>query len=104
MSAILVLTNVANFDDAKAMARDLVAKKLCACVNINSKCHSIYSWQDNIEEAEEYTLLIKTNTDKYTELEQEIKALHKYEVPEIIAIDITQGSSEYLNWISSIVN
>lgn len=104
MSAILVLTNVANFDDAKVMAHDLVAKKLCACVNITSKCHSVYSWQDKIEEAEEYTLLIKTNADKYAALEQAIKALHKYEVPEIIAIDITKGSSEYLNWISSVVN
>lgn len=104
MQEILVMTNMSNLDDAKAMARDLVAKKLCACVNINSKCHSIYSWQDNIEEAEEYTLLVKTNADKYAALEQAIKALHKYELPEIIAIDISQGSSEYLNWISSVVN
>lgn len=104
MSKILVLTNVSNFDDAKTMARDLVTKKLCACVNITSKCHSVYSWQDKIEEADEYTLLIKTNADKYTQLEQEIKVLHKYEVPEIIAIDITQGSFDYLNWISSVVN
>lgn len=104
MSVLIVLTNVPNFDEGRSMAYNLVSKKLCACVNITSKCHSIYYWQDKIEEAEEYTLLIKTNTDKYAELEQEIKALHKYEIPEIIAIDVIKGLYDYLNWISHVVD
>lgn len=90
MSVLLVLTNVPSFNEAKSMAHNLIAKKLCACVNISSKCHSIYYWQDKIEEAEEYTLLIKTDANKYAELEQEIKVLHIYEIPEIIAIDVTK--------------
>lgn len=101
MSALLVLTNVANYNDAKDMARVLVSKKLCACVNINAKCTSIYYWQNKIEETEECTLLIKTNLNKYTALEKQIKQMHKYQIPEIIAIEINQGSSEYLNWINS---
>jgi periplasmic divalent cation tolerance protein len=103
MSAILVLTNVATFEDAKTMSHNLVAGKLCACVNITSKCHSVYSWQGKIEEAEEYTLLIKTTKEKYAQLEDAIKSLHKYELPEIIAIDVTDGLPAYLNWIYSSV-
>ncbi len=103
MSAILVLTNVAIFEDAKVMSHSLVADKLCACVNISSKCHSVYSWQGKIEEAEEYTLLIKTTKEKYTQLEVAIKSLHKYELPEIIAIDIADGLPEYLHWVDSSV-
>ncbi|MCC2625459.1 MAG: divalent-cation tolerance protein CutA [Burkholderiales bacterium] len=101
MAAILVITNVATFEDAKTMSRSLVTDKLCACVNIASKCHSVYSWQGKVEEAEEYTLLIKTTKDKYAELEDAIKSMHKYEVPEIIAIDITNGLPAYLSWVNS---
>lgn len=104
MAAILVLTNLPTLDEAKELAEALVTKKLCACVNINSKCHSIYTWDGKIEEAEEYTLLIKTTTNKYIKLEQEIKRLHSYEVPEIISIDIKNGSKKYLNWISSAID
>ncbi len=103
MSVILVLTNVSTLEDAKLIAHNLVKKKLCACVNITSKCHSVYFWQNKIEESEEYILLIKTNTDKYIELEQSIKELHKYELPEIIAIDITKGLPTYLNWVNSTI-
>jgi periplasmic divalent cation tolerance protein len=103
MSAILVLTNVSTLDNAKSMARNLIAKKLCACINITSKCHSIYYWQDKIEETEEYTLLIKTTANKYKALEQAIKTLHPYELPEIIAINIAHGLPEYLNWIDTTV-
>jgi len=101
MQAILVMTNVANFEDAKTIARNLVTNKLCACVNISTKCHSIYSWQNKVEEAEEYTLSIKTTADKYTALEQQIRTMHQYELPEIIAIDISHGAADYLHWIES---
>lgn len=86
------------------MLQELVTKKLCACVSITSKCSSVYSLQDKTEEAEEYTLLIKPNANQYAALEQAIEVLHKYEIPEIIAIDISQGSSDYLNWFNSTIN
>lgn len=103
MSAILVLTNLTNLEDAKSLAHSLISKKLCACVNIGSKSQSIYCWEGKIEESEEYKVLIKTNTDKYDALQREIKALSKYQVPEIIAIDVKQISPEYLNWLNSVM-
>lgn len=101
MSVILVLTTVSSLEDAKIMAHKLIAKEICACVNITSKMHSIYRWNDKIEYTEEYTLLIKTAKDKYLDLEREIKLLHNYKLPEIIAIDISLGSPEYLDWVTS---
>ena len=100
MTYILAITTVATLDDAKQLAHILVQEKLCACVNILSKCCSIYSWQGNIEETEEHILLIKTLSDAYVNLEAKIQEIHKYDIPEIITIDITNGLPSYLNWFS----
>jgi periplasmic divalent cation tolerance protein len=98
MLPLLVLTTINTLDDAKLIARSLIAKQLCACVNITPS-NSIYQWQGSIEETEEYMLLIKTDTSRYQLLEAEIKVLHKYELPEIIAIEISAGSQEYLAYL-----
>ena len=100
MTYILAITTVATLDDAKQLAHILVQEKLCACVNILPKCCSVYSWQGNIEETEEYVLLIKTLAEVYANLESKIQEIHKYNTPEIIAIDITNGLPAYLNWFS----
>jgi periplasmic divalent cation tolerance protein len=98
--AILVLTNLPDAAIAKSVARRLVEQKLAACVNCLPGVQSIYRWQGVIEEASEVTLLIKSTKDRYAELEAAIKALHPYEVPEIVAFPIIAGLSGYLDWIA----
>lgn len=98
--AILVLTNVPDAPSAAALGRQLVEQKLAACVNHVPGVQSIYRWQDTIEEASEVTLFIKTTQARYSELEAAIKAFHPYQLPEIIAIPIAGGLSQYLDWIA----
>jgi periplasmic divalent cation tolerance protein len=96
---IMVVSNVPNLDVAQEIARDLVAKQLAACVNILPGVHSVYRWQGAVEEADEITLLIKTQRSSYAALELAITALHPYDVPEIIALPITGGLPQYLGWM-----
>ncbi|MEE8321915.1 MAG: divalent-cation tolerance protein CutA [Gammaproteobacteria bacterium] len=86
---------------AKQIAQDLVEKKLAACVNTFAGLHSYFRWGGKVDSAEEILLLIKTTPDRYQELEQRIKSLHPYELPEIIAVPISTGLPEYLAWIEN---
>ncbi|MDB5770570.1 MAG: divalent-cation tolerance protein CutA, partial [Burkholderia sp.] len=97
--AILVFTNVPDATTATAIARKLVEQRLAACVNVLPQVQSIYRWQGMIEEAGELSLLIKTTQARYAELEAAIKALHPYDVPEVIAVPVVQGLPHYLDWI-----
>ncbi|MEW5756771.1 MAG: divalent-cation tolerance protein CutA [Pseudomonadota bacterium] len=84
---------------ADALAQALVELNLAACVSILPGARSVYRWQGKIETAEEQLLMIKTRTDRYAEVERELKARHPYQVPEIIALPVTQGLAPYLSWI-----
>jgi periplasmic divalent cation tolerance protein len=97
--ALLVLTNVPDAAIATRIARQLIEQRLAACVNVLPQVQSIYRWQGMIEEAGELTLLIKTTQARYAELEAAIKALHPYDLPEVIAMPIVQGLPRYLDWI-----
>jgi periplasmic divalent cation tolerance protein len=97
--ALLVLTNLADMASAQALARALVERRLAACVNVLPAVQSIYRWNGAVEEAAEVTLLIKTTAVRYAELEQAIRALHPYELPEVIAVPVSAGLPAYLGWI-----
>ncbi|WP_019139695.1 divalent-cation tolerance protein CutA [Noviherbaspirillum massiliense] len=97
---LLVLTNLPDMQTAQAMARALVDQHLAACVNILPAVHSVYRWQGAVEEADEVTLLIKTQQVRYAELEAAIKSVHPYELPEIIALPTSGGLPQYLAWIA----
>ena len=86
---------------AQRIARHLIAEKLAACVNILPGVQSVYEWEGQIETAQEHLLLIKSPQRRYPEIEAAIKALHPYQLPEIIAVAIERGSDEYLTWIDS---
>jgi periplasmic divalent cation tolerance protein len=97
---IIVLTNLPDRDAALKLGRDLVARRLAACVNVFSPCTSIYRWKGEVENATETPVLIKTRAERYAEVEAAIRALHPYELPEIVAVPSVRGLGEYLQWVS----
>jgi periplasmic divalent cation tolerance protein len=96
---LLVLTNCPTDDVADRIARTLVEQGLAACVNRLAPATSVYRWKGAIERATETPLLIKTTRERYSEVEQSIRALHPYEVPEIIAFVVDHGFAPYLRWV-----
>ncbi|MEY4209813.1 MAG: hypothetical protein RLZ92_191 [Pseudomonadota bacterium] len=97
----LILCTCPDQKSAETIANQLVSQRLVACVNIMPGLTSIYQWQGEIETAQEHLLIIKSQQQQFTAIETAIKAIHPYQVPEIIAVAIEQGSAEYLNWIDS---
>jgi periplasmic divalent cation tolerance protein len=96
---IVVLSACASEPEAVRIARSLVEKRLAACVNIVNQARSIYRWKDAIEDSEEFLLLIKSNRAKLPELRSELERMHSYEIPEVVALAIVDGSSAYLSWV-----
>ena len=86
-------------DTAKEIAESLVSKKLAACVQITSPIESIYTWENKVEKNKEWMLMIKSKVSLFDELEKEVKQLHLYETPEIIAHKIQMGNNDYLDWM-----
>lgn len=99
MPEILVLSSFPDIDKARQIGTALVEKQLAACVNLLPSVESIYQWRGKLENAHETLAFIKTTESCYPALERELRALHPYEVPEIIAIDLATGLPEYLKWI-----
>lgn len=97
----VIFCTVPELDFAQKCARELLSKKLVACVNILPAMTSIYVWQGEIETAQEHLLIIKAQANQYGEIENWLKSNHPYEIPEIVALPIQQGLPDYLNWISS---
>ena len=100
MSGLLVFCNAPDQAVAEQLASLLVEERLAACVNILAPCVSVYRWEGHIEREQEVPLLIKTTAARYAGLEARLKALHPYEIPEIIACDITHGLPAYLTWVA----
>lgn len=86
---------------AERIAATVVGERLAACVNIVPGLTSIYRWDGQVHRDAELLLLIKTRQATYPLLESRIRALHPYQVPEIIALPIQAGSAAYLNWIAA---
>lgn len=97
----LILCTCPDQHTADTIARQLITDKLAACVNILPGLTSIYEWQGAIETAQEHLLLIKSHQGRFAAIESAIKQLHPYQLPEIVAVAIERGSSDYLNWIDS---
>lgn len=86
--------------DAGAFAKTLVEERLAACVNVLPPMLSFYRWNGAVETASERQLLIKTTAAHVAALEKRVQALHPYEVPEFVVLDITAGSPAYLSWLA----
>ena len=100
MPSHLILTTAPSHSEARKIARALVEKKLAACVNIVPKVESIYRWQGKVETAQEWMLVIKTSQKRAKAVEETIKELHSYDLPECISVVIDGGTKEYLQWLS----
>ena len=101
---ILVMTNLANTVQAKALATALVESRLVACCNILPSIWSIYRWQDEICEENECLLLMKTLSSQYSSLTVFIKERHPYDVPELICIKTDAIMQEYYLWLKQQVS
>ena len=95
----IVVYVTAPVDQAPQLARNLVAAGLAACVNIIAGVRSIYAWEGEICDDEEALLVIKTRAERLPELRSRVVELHPYDVPEVIALPIVDGHSDYLDWI-----
>lgn len=100
MEPLLVLTNLPDEATAEKLANALVEARAAACVNVLAPCRSIYRWQGGVEAAAEVPLLIKTTTSAYAIVEVIVRTQHPYDVPELIAVPITNGLPAYLDWLA----
>jgi len=96
---VLATTTTAGLEDARNIARRLVETKLAACVQIVEPIISVYRWQGKIEEEGEVLLLIKSKQDLISRIAELLDEIHPYDVPELIATPIVEGSSSYLSWL-----
>lgn len=97
---LLVLSSLPDQAAAQQLARTLIERRLAACVSVLAPCTSVYRWRGTVEEAAEVPVLIKTTADRYAELESTLRALHPYELPEIIAVPVVRGLPGYLDWVA----
>ena len=101
---VVVLNTCPGSITAKQIAQDLVANNHAACVNIIPAIQSVFKWGNQVKNENEYLLIIKTTRENYENVEKRIRALHPYELPEVIAVPITTGLDGYLNWINQAIN
>ena len=102
-AVVLVLTTVPSDALGEEIARALVTERLAACVNVGAPMTSIYRWKGNVEQETERQLVVKTTKERIPAVQQRIKALHSYELPEFIVIEAAGASDEYVNWITLVL-
>ena len=101
MSAIVVVTTVGDEEQGNLIARELIARRHAACVNMVSGVKSFYRWQGKICRDGEYMLIIKTMEEEYSAVAEAIRELHSYDLPEILAFDICKGDRSFLDWVAN---
>ncbi len=100
-SEIVVLVTASSADEAEHIGKTVISSGLAACANIVGSVQSIFRWDNKVNVASEWLIIIKTTLDRFPELETVIRGHHSYSVPEIIALPIIMGSAPYLEWIKS---
>ena len=101
MDYTLIMVTASSKEEAEKIATTLLERKLIACANILGPVSSRFWWQGKIDSAEEYMIFMKTKRELFDQVADNVKQLHSYEVPEIIALPIVEGAKPYLEWINS---
>lgn len=97
--AIVVLVTAGSEEEARTLARTLVSERLVACANVLPGVRSIYHWEGKVADDAEHLLVLKTRRTLFGEVERRVRELHSYDVPEVIACEIVEGSPAYLAWL-----
>lgn len=97
---VVVLVTAGTADEAATIGRTVVEERLVACANVIGPIRSIYRWQGAVEDAAEHLLLLKARAADVPALERRVRALHSYDVPELLALPIREGSETYLAWLA----
>ena len=100
---IIVLVTTANKLEAEKISEALLKEKIIACANIINPVTSFFNWQDKMDKCEECLVVMKSRRDLFAELVERVKELHSYEVPEVLAFPIVDGSEAYFAWLSSVL-
>ncbi len=96
---IIVMTTITDIERAKILAHQVISEHLAACCNIIPGVSSIYRWQGELHEEQECLLVMKTIKSRYSTLDKYIRSHHPYEVPELLALPVTECFEKYLSWI-----
>ena len=99
MKNIIIFVTTGSKKEAGAIARDLVGKRLAACVSILPSVESVYTWKGRTQASKECLLIAKTEDRLFLKVEKAVKRLHSYECPEIVAFQLTRGSADYMRWM-----
>jgi len=97
----LVISTLPDEATARAVARELIERRVAACVNVMAPCWSAYRWQGAVDTATEVPLVAKVTAAGYPALEAALRALHPYELPEIVAVPVAAGLPAYLAWVAA---
>jgi len=100
---IIVLVTTANKSEAETISEALIKEKIIACANIISTVTSFFNWQGKVDKCEECLVVMKSRRDLFAKLAERVKELHSYEVPEVLAFPIVDGSKPYLAWLGSVL-
>ena len=95
---VIILSTFPDEESSISLAKELINKKLCACINL-TKVRSLYNWNNTLEDQEEYLVIFKSTTSTVEELKSNIKRAHPYKVPEIVEIRMNKVSRSYLSWL-----
>jgi periplasmic divalent cation tolerance protein len=102
--AIVILVTAGSEAEAEIIAKAVVEEQLAACVNILSPIRSIYRWEGKVADDREWLLLIKSRAERFAAVETRVKALHSYQMPEVIALPIVAGADGYMRWLRESVS
>jgi periplasmic divalent cation tolerance protein len=101
MSYVLVIITTSNKEEAVKIVRDLLKERLIACANIVGPVSSLFWWQGKIDETNEFLVFMKSSKNLFERLSERVREIHSYDVPEIIALPIIEGSPPYLDWLKA---
>ena len=100
MKLIAILTTTASLAEARAISKALIERRLAACAQV-SKIESFYTWDDLLQNDDEYRVMIKTTENRYADVEAAIRELHSYDLPAIYAIDLARFYEPYAAWVDA---